>query len=272
MDSIIHVVSIIIIFIIVMPIAEYLDSKWRDFLDSISKNTNSEVQTKASNNDKYNEEDTNSNETQIFFTKDTTSESQEEILLNNLGINYIFHMTHINNLSSILQNGLLSHNNNFVNIDISNKEVNDRRNSIEPIYYRNIHSYVPFYFNPKNAMLYSKKGIQDYIIILAVDRTLIYQHNSLFTDGNAASNVTKFYNDLTKINNLNWDCINAKTWFDIEDGKRMRMAEILVFNSIETKYIQKIYCNNYKAKQYIINLVTINKLNIKVEINSNLFF
>ena len=63
-------------------------------------------------------------------------------------------MTHINNLDSIIRNGLYPHNNTYKKTDISNVDVNDRRVRLEPIYHKQIHSYVPFYFNPRNAMLY----------------------------------------------------------------------------------------------------------------------
>lgn len=259
------ILYIIVFLFLVMPIANYFNKKLKNFLNKVSKKTDNF--NKSKNIDK--------NQRQLQYTLHSyhqiPKKSQEEIILNDYGINYIYHMTHIDNLTNILQNGILAHNNSLVNIDISNKEVNDRRNSIEPIYHRNIHSYVPFYFNPKNAMLYSKKDMQGYLVILAIDKKLIYQDNSLFTDGNAAASITKFYKHLTKIQYLNWNCLNAKTWFNIEDGKRMRMAEVLVFDKVQTKYIQKIYCNNNHIKQYIENLLP-NNLEIKVEVNTTLFF
>ena len=65
-------------------------------------------------------------------------------------INHIFHMSHIDNVESILKNGLFAHDNKFKKVDISDCDVNSRRSRIEPVYKKPIHSYVPFYFNPKN--------------------------------------------------------------------------------------------------------------------------
>lgn len=197
--------------------------------------------------------------------------SKEDILLNSLGINYIYHMTHIDNLSNILYSGLLSHGNTLNNIDISNQDVNNRRSANDPVYNRPIHSYVPFYFNPRNAMLYSRKEIQDHLVIIAVDRTLIYQNNSLFTDGNAAVHTTKFYKDLNYIQTLDWNCINSRSWNEFPDGKRTKMAETLVFNNVPSIYIKKLYCKNYHLKQYIESLLSSHS-NIKVEVNKDLFF
>ncbi len=197
--------------------------------------------------------------------------SNEEKILDTLGIHYIYHMTHVDNLNNILQNGLLSHGNRLVQTDISNQDVNSRRSIREPIYNKSIHSYVPFYFSPRNAMLYSKQEIQNHLVILALDRSLIYQPDSLYTDGNAAANETIFYNDLNQIQNLNWKCIHAKMWTDFQDGKRIKMAETLVFNNVETKYIQKIFCKNDQLKQYIERKIKHNS-QIKIEVNQDLFF
>ncbi len=203
--------------------------------------------------------------------KQAEQKSNEEKILDNFGIYYIYHMTHKDNLNNILKNGLLSHGNRLVKTDISNQDVNDRRSILEPIYNRSIHAYVPFYFSPRNAMLYSRQEIQNSLIILALDRSLIYQPNSLYTDGNAAVDGTKFYNDLNQIQNLNWKCIHAKMWTDFQDGKRIKMAETLVFNDVPTKYIQKIFCRNSYLKQYIEREIKLNS-KIKVEVNQDLFF
>lgn len=194
--------------------------------------------------------------------------------LNDYGINYLYHMTHKNNLEKILQTGLKSHNdarnNNLMQNDIANNDVNNRRNKIEPIYNRSLHDYVPLYFNPKNSMLYVQNNRKD-IVILAIDRMLIYDTNAIFTDGNAANKPTKFYNDICNLNQLNWDCIKADYWKDFEDGKRKRMAEILLFPDIPSKYIQKIYCNNLDTLQFIQEK-TKKYQNIATEINLNLYF
>jgi len=47
--------------------------------------------------------------------------------LNSHSIEAIYHMTHIDNIDSILDGGLLSHDNSQVSVDISNQEVNARR-------------------------------------------------------------------------------------------------------------------------------------------------
>jgi hypothetical protein len=195
--------------------------------------------------------------------------------LDYFGINYLYHMTHKDNLEKILQVGLKSHNyarrNNLMRNDIANNDVNDRRSKVELIYNRSLHDYVPLYFNPKNSMLFVRKNIQDNIVILALDRMLIYEENSIFTDGNAANRPTRFFNDTNNLNQINWECIRAEFWSDFEDGRRKRMAEVLVFPDIAARFIQKIYCNNFDTLQFIQEKARTYQY-IETELKRNLYF
>ena len=84
------------------------------------------------------------------------------------------HMTHIDNLAGILANGLLAHNNDHQQVDISNQAVNSRRSKPEPVYNKSIHDYVPFYFNSKNAMLYrNQKHFTHGLIILGFNKNIL---------------------------------------------------------------------------------------------------
>lgn len=192
--------------------------------------------------------------------------------LDRFGIDYLYHMTHKDNLQNILQNGLKSHiqarTSNLTRVDIADNQVNDRRSRREPIYHRSIHDYVPLYFNPKNPMLFRRNNIQNDIVILAIDRNILYRENIIFTDGNAAANATSFYNNPEELNNLSWSCINAEYWNDIIDGKRLKCSEVLVYPNIPTSAIQKIFCNNEQTKLFISSKLN-NFPNIETEINSN---
>ncbi len=188
-----------------------------------------------------------------------------ETLLNDFGIQYLYHMTHKSNLVNILQNGLLTHNTahsrGLTKTDISDERVNCRRDRV--------HDFVPFYFNPKNPMLYKRKKIQSEIIILCVDRNLL-QTNLKFTDGNAASNSTKFYSSIKDLGKLNWSIINSEFWSDFIDGKRIRCSEILIPNEVKTSSIKKILCFNSETEDYVKNKV--GGLKIAVTINQDFYF
>jgi len=185
------------------------------------------------------------------------SENSALSIIEKVGIATIDHMTHIDNLDSIFKNGLLAHNNPHKKIDISNKEVNDRRNKLEPIYNKNIHDYVPLYFNPRNAMLYrNQRKFGDEVVILAFNKNTILLDNSFFTNGNVASNHTLYSNDIKELEHeaWNWNMIWSRSWNeqpDAEDIKWSMMAEVLIYEKLEITQLQAIYCSSNKAKKYI---------------------
>ena len=196
----------------------------------------------------------------------------EKSLFDVYGIEAIYHMSHIDNVSSILKYGLLPHGNGLTKKDISNRKVNNRRSIREPIYGQSIHNYVPFYFNPKNAMLcyLYYKGIQEDIVIFVFDRALITESGTLFTDGNAASDDTRFFNNLKDLSQLYWRCLNDScSWVAYPDGKRMRMAEVLVPHKVSTSRVQKIICCSLSTYQRLMEVV---EDNIKVELNCKFYF
>ena len=63
------------------------------------------------------------------------------------GIDYLYHMTYIDNLTSIIENGLLSHKEAYgqgrIEVDISDPNVQDiRARKTESRYKRPLHEYV----------------------------------------------------------------------------------------------------------------------------------
>jgi tetratricopeptide (TPR) repeat protein len=200
--------------------------------------------------------------------------NNNDAILNQYQIAYLYHMTHKGNLENILRSGLLSHNEahrGLNQIDIADNEVNTRRRKREPIFNRSIHDYVPLYFNPKNPMLYRRKNIQNDIVIIAIDRNLLLSQNVLFTDGNAASQKTSFYNSINNLNRLNWQCIRDEYWNDYQDGKRIKCAEVLVYPKIEVSSIKKIICNNQVTLNFVRTKIRAYS-SIASEVNNNLYF
>ena len=194
--------------------------------------------------------------------------------LNEYGIQYFYHLTHFSNLSSIIENGLLSHNKahrkNYVKTDISDLGVNYRRNRKELIYNNNLHDYVPLYFNPRNPMLFRRLALEDDIIILTINLAVLESNIFLFTDGNAASNQTNIYSKLKNMNNLDWRCINDRYWNQYIDGKRKKCSEMLIYDKVNVEYINAVYCNNIYTKKKVSQLLKHSDIN--VIINQELFF
>jgi hypothetical protein len=192
-------------------------------------------------------------------------------------INYLYHITSKNNLSGIFKDGLLSHHNikkkRLTYTDISDCDVNViRAAKHDPIYKKNLHEYVPLYFNHKNAMLFKKRDIQNTLVILCINSELLLNNTAIFTDGNAANNPTRFYSRTKNLSNLNWDIIkSSEPWNKFSDGKRIRMSECLVFSRIKVPDIMKIIC----IDKYIYNeiqKIMPKQLNINLEIDRKFYF
>lgn len=163
------------------------------------------------------------------------------------GIDFLYHFTHVDNMPSIREHGLLSHNAaqqaGAVSVDISDPDVQELRGD-KSAFDRPLHDYVPLYFNPKNPMLYRRRNIQNDLVILLFDRALLVQDGVIFTDGNAANRPTNFFNDISRLADLDWACIRAEYWNDHPDGTRIRCAEVLVPDAIPFSAIQRIRVQN----------------------------
>lgn len=199
-------------------------------------------------------------------------------ILGQYGVSTINHMTHIDNLSSILDNGLISHNNPYCKRDISNQGVNARRERIEPIYSKKIHDYVPFYMNIRNPMLYVVQKQQgDDIVILGYSPDILFEKNILFTDRNAATNAVRFTDNSFELGDKNF--INMDRVFNIygetldKELKHIMQAEILVPEKVEV-FLSKIYVQNEAKKNFIENEYKslLKERNITVVVDEDLFF
>ena len=179
------------------------------------------------------------------------------------------HMTHINNLDNIFKYGLQAHSNSYKKVDISNQEVNNRRETCENIYGRKIHDYVPFYFNPRNAMMYKNKN--ENIVILAFDKKLLLKNNVLFTDRNASTNAVRFFHHTQNLEDINWSYLKSASWYEKpEIVKQIMMAEVLVPNKVSINYLKGIYCKDRNTKQMLMDRYNLSDK--KVIIKPNLFF
>ena len=113
---------------------------------------------------------------------------------------------------------------------------------------------------------------QTAVIILGIDPQLLSQPNTLFTDGNAASEKTKFYTGLQKLDQLPWNLIRAGSWNndDIKESKRVKCAEVLVYPKIQPSRIQIIFSYSDKHRQTI--MAAKQGTPIMGEVNRDLYF
>ena len=175
----------------------------------------------------------------------------------------IFHITHIDNLPSIITTGGLISDAKRLTEGLSCSVVGMstiKRRRLEEIQvpcYPNtkVGEYVPFYFCSRSIMLYilhrrnhpelSYTGGQEPIIHLQADLTAVmhwadaHQVPWAFSSGNAGAYLTTFYRHPTDLDTLDWAAI-AATDFREAEVKEGKQAEFLMFECFPWPLIEKI--------------------------------
>jgi hypothetical protein len=201
----------------------------------------------------------------------------KKLLLDKMPFGALLHITHIDNLESILETGLLAHNNQHRRIDISDKVVNSRRKRKEPIYNHKIHEYVPFFFNATNPMLYRvQQKYGEGIVILSLRREIALLPKTIFSFGNAALDNAVFANDLNQVSQFNWDSIFRKEWIHNGiknlDQVREMMSECLVHHKVGVEYIAEVHCLGPRVGSSVESICRKRGRNIRVRADSAVFF
>jgi hypothetical protein len=197
-------------------------------------------------------------------------------IIRNIPYSGFYHLTHISNLKSIVENGILSRNileEKGIRLkDISNTEIQNKRKRPETVYGRKIHDYVPLYINPKNPFLESSKvraSIDSLVLIEVYPHILVQQDKTLFSDGNAAETETNFFGKKDELELVNWALLQNGKWTE-DESKRILCSEVLIPDSIHRTYIQKIYISNQEILEEAMK-THLNSGGIELAVNSNLF-
>jgi len=201
----------------------------------------------------------------------------------------IYHITHIQNLTSIIDaGGIMSHNRlregktNYTNI--AYERIQDRRaNKLVPCGAGgSLHDYVPFYFAPRSPMLYTinrgnvagySQGQQQILHLVTTaesvsDGGLAY----VYTDGHAVMEYSDFFDDLVSLYQypiIDWELMESRYWFNTEedpDRKRRRQAEFLVYQFFPWHLVNEIGVINSTIQTQVRNLLlkSVHKPNILV--------
>ncbi|MGO4294540.1 type II toxin-antitoxin system toxin DNA ADP-ribosyl transferase DarT [Chitinophaga sp. RAB17] len=179
---------------------------------------------------------------------------------------YFYHFTHIDNLSSIISNGLLSTNlkkeAGLNHVNVASYSIQERRSSMAVTCgpKGTVHDYVPFYFcsvNPMFLSLVNSKNVdQNDIIILAVPIEKLLADNVVFTDASAnTSEPPTFYSNPQDLASLNWPEIDSQKWGCANEIKRhQKMAEVLVHQAVPLDFFKSIIVYNEKTKKKVIDI------------------
>ncbi|MBT8224287.1 MAG: DUF4433 domain-containing protein [Dactylosporangium sp.] len=174
---------------------------------------------------------------------------------------WIFHITHLRNLRSILAHGHLlcdsaTGREGVLDTDIGMPSIKARRRATKvtcgaggtPA------DYVPFYFGPRSPMLYSiwrgnvptyGEG-QDPVVYLATTVAAIRaaRLRSVFTEGNAGAAFVQFHEDGPLLeSSIDWPLMDERFWNDTPDDPgraNRRQAEYLVHHAVPVGVIRML--------------------------------
>ncbi len=114
--------------------------------------------------------------------------------------------------------------------------------------------YVPFYFGARSPMLYAnhRGQVQDnpggqrpiVYLVSSVDAVAAATDAWVFTDGHAVmAPLTRFFDDQAHLEEVDWDAVHARDWFDTQDApdrKRRKQAEFLVHRFCSFEWVTEI--------------------------------
>jgi ssDNA thymidine ADP-ribosyltransferase, DarT len=125
---------------------------------------------------------------------------------------------------------------------------------------------VPFYFCPRSVMLYLMyqgnhpdlvyRGGQDPIIHLEADLHAVvdwarrHKRRWAFTLSNAGSYYFEDRADLSQLDEIDWDCVQARQW---KNCKERKQAEFLLEHSFPFKLVERIGVHSKAQYQQVVN-------------------
>lgn len=200
--------------------------------------------------------------------------------MNSSYISSLYYITYIHNLPSILSQGILSH-----------KKVDELNVSYAPIFYDkkivtqrknkgtsdkdSLWEYANLYFQPRNPMMYRVVNETDpkKIAIIGIKPGILRSPGILISDGNAASNPTKFFSvdEGTKVLKKQWKIIQSDWWNNEDGSKRKIMSECLVPEQIPPQYIHSIFVAGQTIKEKVEELL-IGSTKVPIIPESHMFF
>lgn len=156
-----------------------------------------------------------------------------------------FHITTCENLSSILERGILSHQ------KLQDEGIDSRKLYEEGIVKirkdilankKSLWEYANLYLRVNNPMMYKRRN-EPNVIVLGISHDVISTQGAIISDGNAAVHGTCFFSviDELAVRSKISASMNKPWWNDEDGSKREVMAELLVPIYVDKSFIRTIY-------------------------------
>lgn len=169
----------------------------------------------------------------------------------------LHYLTHIENLASICEHGILSHDlaAKLPHVDVSNPRMQDLRKDVKVAYAgqerpRKLHSYANLFLDGRNSMLKDlcfTYGHQT-LAVVSVSTDVLDLPGVVVSDQNAASKYVHFYAAPGGLDYLSAHYVLAREWgdpmvdqIDYWRRKSRRSAEVLVPERVDPRYLHGAY-------------------------------
>lgn len=190
----------------------------------------------------------------------------------------LYYITHINNLRSIFEKGILSHERikqqgtRFTSIH--NREIINRRKAQLTPVGSCLLDYANLHFQPRNPMMYSVLGTKkkEKLVVISISKEVLNKQGVFVTDGDAANLLTQFYSlpEGLKILEREWKIVQSDWWNKDDGSKRKIMAECLVPDNVKPDFISSIFVAGGKVRNRVMQ--TIGERQISVKTEPHMFF
>ncbi|WP_205101223.1 DarT ssDNA thymidine ADP-ribosyltransferase family protein [Marinitoga litoralis] len=133
----------------------------------------------------------------------------------------------------------------YIEKDYSDRDVQNRRRYKKLPNKKMLYEYVPLYINPRNAMLYRYLKEKRNIVILEISNKILRIYDHYFSIKNASAEDAIFTKNIKDLE-LKKDMIFSKNWYGNKELKQIMQSEVLIYEKISVKYIDRVIVNSSK--------------------------
>lgn len=193
----------------------------------------------------------------------------------------LHYITHFDNIISIHQEGILSHNlaKSITHNSVADEIIQSRRRSKSVPGGRHLHDYVNLYIHGRNPMLFKLRYKYGYseLCVLSISSEVLNIPEVIITSCNASSDYVLFEPSPEGLDIVDEELVFAKNWThpdQFEQWRRasIKCAEVLVPDCVDTGFISKAYVSCSDSKIMLERIMKDAGLNLNVEIDADLFF
>ena len=172
-------------------------------------------------------------------------------------------ITLIENVPSIVNLGILSYREarRLKPSSVANPDIQARRRNKSVPNAGQLHSYANLYFHARNPMMCAIQGRREELVVLKVNRQVLYEEGVIISDGNAAGDYTRFYESPAGLSFLSSGLVFARDWRSPDQitywrQKSARCAEVLVPRLVQAHFIEGAYVCSVGAQTSLNTLAS----------------